>query len=328
MNRPPIERSRRDRTSRLALLLANAPPGLRGPLLMSVISFRPNATLESSFVIGDYRAAFAEYWETKFNSAVPVTALRSALDPPISVRTVLEFNKFALTNDATDVESYLETMTQHLADRLRACGRSSQRTLFPTNNCHVPAKSPRPAGGAIIGDLHQLIADGRKFSTVYADPPWQYDNDASRAAAANHYSTMPLDEICAEPVSKIAAENAHLHLWTTNGFLREVFEVINAWGFQYKSCLVWTKPEIGMGNYWRVSHEYLLLGVRGSLTFRDRTLPSWIHADRTIHSRKPAIVRSLIERVSPGPYLELYGREELPDSDWTVYGNEIERRHF
>ena len=80
--------------------------------------------------------------------------------------------------------------------------------------------------------------------------------------------------------------------------------------------------------YWRVSHEYLLLGVRGSLTFRDHTLPSWIQAHRTVHSRKPGVVRTLIERASPGPYLELYGREELPDSAWTVYGNQVERRLF
>ncbi len=78
----------------------------------------------------------------------------------------------------------------------------------------------------------------------------------------------------------------------------------------------------------RGSYEYLLLGVRGSLTFRDHTLPSWIQASRTVHSRKPGVVRTLIERVSPGPYLELYGREALPDSAWTVYGNQIERRLF
>jgi N6-adenosine-specific RNA methylase IME4 len=75
-----------------------------------------------------------------------------------------------------------------------------------------------------------------------------------------------------------------------------------------------------------VAHEFLLLGVRGSLTFQDRSIPSWIQAPRTVHSRKPAVVRELIERVSPGPYLEMYGREELPSSAWTVYGNQIEKR--
>lgn len=139
---------------------------------------------------------------------------------------------------------------------------------------------------------------------------------------------MSLAEIEAELVEQLAAANAHLQLWTTNAFLREAFRVVEAWGIQYKSCLIWVKGDLGIGNYWRVSHEYLLLGVRGSLTFRDRTLPSWIQADRTVHSRRPALVRTLIERVSAGPYLELYGREERPDSAWTVYGNQLERRFF
>jgi N6-adenosine-specific RNA methylase IME4 len=313
--------------SRLALLLEMVPPGRRGAILLSVSSFRPNATLDGSFAVGEFRAAFADYWETRFGAPVPVTALRAALDPPIPIRTVMEFNKFALTRDASDIDAYLATLLDHLCDRIQAFDRSAQLILFATDNGR--AKSTlRPAGGMIVGDLHSLIADARKFPTVCADPPWQYDNEASRGAAVNHYPTMSLDAICGEPVGKLAAENAHLHLWTTSGFLPDAFRVIEAWGFQYKSCLVWIKSDIGMGNYWRLSHEYLLLGVRGGLTFRDRTLPSWVQAERTIHSRKPAIFRALIERVSPGPYLELYGREELPDSGWTVYGNQVERRFF
>jgi N6-adenosine-specific RNA methylase IME4 len=129
---------------------------------------------------------------------------------------------------------------------------------------------------------------------------------------------MSIDAICAEPIDHLVEDNVHLHLWTTNAFLREAFDVIDARGFRFKSCLVWTKDEIGMGNYWRVSHEFLLLGVRGQLTFRDRTVRSWIQARRTRHSRKPGLVRALVETVSPGPYLELYGREELLNSAWTV----------
>jgi hypothetical protein len=102
--------------SRLASLLVTVPSGLRGPLLMSVVSFRPNENLDGSFVVGDYRAAFAEYWEARFKSAVPVTALRSALDPPIPIRTAIEFNKFALTRDAPDIDAYLATLVQYLAD--------------------------------------------------------------------------------------------------------------------------------------------------------------------------------------------------------------------
>ncbi|TWU62661.1 hypothetical protein V7x_43960 [Crateriforma conspicua] len=181
---------------------------------------------------------------------------------------------------------------------------------------------------SIVENLEELCSAEVEFCTVYADPPWSYTNKASRGAADNHYLTLDIEAICSEPVRHLVADNAHLHLWTTNAFLREAFDVMDAWGFQFKSCLVWIKPQLGMGNYWRVSHEYLLLGVRGSLPFADKTCRSWLLHRRTRHSRKPFAVRELIERVSPGPYLELYGREEQPRTQWTVYGNQVERRLF
>ena len=189
-----------------------------------------------------------------------------------------------------------------------------------------PGITPKPT--TVVRDLSQLVNSGRRFRTIYADPPWPYSNTAARGAAENHYRTMTLDDIRGEVVKDLVEADAHLHLWTTNAFLREAFDVIRAWGFKYKSCLIWTKPQLGMGNYWRVSHEYLLLGVRGNLPFRDRTVRSWQTARRTVHSRKPFLFRGLIEQVSPGPYLELYGREEHPNTDWTVYGNQVERRLF
>lgn len=180
----------------------------------------------------------------------------------------------------------------------------------------------------VVDSLTALVAAGRKFGTIYADPPWEYDKRVGRAAASRHYRTMSLTDICAEPVAQLVEENAHLHLWTTNGFLRDAFEVIEAWGFHYKSCFVWVKPQLGVGNYWRVSHEFLLLGVRGSLPFADRCQRSWLEATRTAHSHKPGIIRCLIEKVSPPAYLELYGREEIHEPGWTVYGNQVERRLF
>jgi N6-adenosine-specific RNA methylase IME4 len=190
------------------------------------------------------------------------------------------------------------------------------------------AAADRPALPSIVRNLRVLLDQGAKFSTIYADPPWPYSNTAARGAAEKHYRTLTLDSICKEPVKLLAAEKAHLHLWTTNGFLREAFDVIRAWGFEYKSCLIWIKPQLGMGNYWRVSHELLVLGVRGGLQFSDRTCRSWLAAPRTVHSRKPFAFRALVERVSPGPYLELYGREEQPNTGWTVYGDQVERRLF
>jgi N6-adenosine-specific RNA methylase IME4 len=120
---------------------------------------------------------------------------------------------------------------------------------------------------SIVTDLNELVRAGYTFPTVLADPPWRYSNTSSRGAAENHYPTMTLKQICDEPARQLVRAKAHLHLWTTNAFLEPAFEVVRAWGFEYKSCLIWAKPKIGMGNYWRVSHEFLLLGVRGDSDF-------------------------------------------------------------
>lgn len=178
-----------------------------------------------------------------------------------------------------------------------------------------------------VADLGELVQRGVRYGCIYADPPWAYSNKATRANVEDEYrSTMTVDEICQEPVSQLAADDCHLHLWTTNAFLFEAKRVIEAWGFEYKSCFVWVKPQMGIGNYWRVSHEFMLLGIRGKPEFRRRDCMSWGEFDRTAHSKKPAAVRRLIESVSPGPYLELYGRETVPN--WMVYGNEVARTLF
>ena len=169
--------------------------------------------------------------------------------------------------------------------------------------------------------------NGQKFGTIYADPPWQYGNQSTRASTDSHYGTMPLEEICDLPVESITADDAHLHLWTTNAFLFDAKQVMEAWGFEYRSCFVWVKPQIGIGNYWRVSHEFLLLGIRGDAKrFNDKSLRSWGEFDRTRHSAKPEKIREYIELASPGPYLEMFGRSEM--SGWTVFGNQIERKLF
>lgn len=116
MNSRPADTRRISRPSRLATLLEKVPPGLRGPLLMSAVSFRPDTTLETSFVVGECRAVFAEYWESQFAAPVPIAALRSALDPPIPTHTAIEFNKFALSGYAADIDAYLSTLTEYLAD--------------------------------------------------------------------------------------------------------------------------------------------------------------------------------------------------------------------
>jgi N6-adenosine-specific RNA methylase IME4 len=160
------------------------------------------------------------------------------------------------------------------------------------------------------------------FGCIYADPPWKYGNQGTRASTDNHYKTMGIDDLCAMPIAERAADNSHLHIWTTNAFIQEAFKVIEAWGFEYRSMFVWVKPQMGIGNYWRVSHEVMLLGIRGDAKrFNDKSMKSWIEADRTRHSAKPDSVREMVERASDGPYLELFGRK-LVDG-WTVFGNQV-----
>jgi N6-adenosine-specific RNA methylase IME4 len=175
-----------------------------------------------------------------------------------------------------------------------------------------------------VVSLDALVAQRRQFGTIYADPPWRYDNVASRGAAANHYRTLTVDELIAMPIRQLAADDAHLHLWTTNAFLFECPRLIEAWGFAFKSTFVWTKPRLGTGNYWRNSHEIMLTAVRGNaLSFSDRGLRSWLECERGRHSGKPERVRHYIERASPPPYLELFGRWEV--RGWTVWGDQVER---
>jgi N6-adenosine-specific RNA methylase IME4 len=156
------------------------------------------------------------------------------------------------------------------------------------------------------------------FPTVVADPPWRYDNKATRNAAEFHYPTMTLEELRA--IEPPAAADAHLYLWATVGFLREAFELVDAWGFAYKTTLTWCKPQIGLGNYFRVSTEHVLFGVRGRLPLERKDVPTWFVADRQHHSQKPESFYDLVERVSPGPYLDMFARRARPA--WTVWGDE------
>jgi len=187
------------------------------------------------------------------------------------------------------------------------------------------AREPAVLPGALLGDstlLDALVTHGQRFACLYADPPWQYTNTATRAAARNHYATLTLEALQALPVRQLTATNAHLHLWTTNAMLPEALQVMRAWGFSYKTMLVWCKPHIGLGNYWRNATEVLLLGVKGSLPFRDHGQRNWVVQKRGVHSRKPDRIRHLIETVSPPAYLELFAREAVPN--WVCWGNAIE----
>lgn len=160
------------------------------------------------------------------------------------------------------------------------------------------------------------------YRTIVADPPWQYGNKATRAAAEDHYPTMSITELCDLPVEEWAHDEAHLYLWATNGFLREAFDVLDAWGFTYKTTLTWVKPQLGLGNYFRSSTEHVLFGVRGGMKTLNSNQINWFEAKRGRHSQKPGLFFDLVEKCSPGPYLEMFARSRRL-GDWHSWGNEV-----
>lgn len=176
------------------------------------------------------------------------------------------------------------------------------------------------------GHVKSLAECGEKFRCIYADPPWKYGNQATRASTDNHYPTMTIEEIIELPVKELVEDRAVLFLWTTNGFLRESFRVMDAWGFEFKSSMVWVKPQMGIGNYVRNAHEFLMIGSRGGMRTDGKSQISWINARRGKHSKKPQEFRQVIEKMAPGPRLELFARETSPG--WCVWGNEVESTLF
>ena len=164
----------------------------------------------------------------------------------------------------------------------------------------------------------------KKFSVIYADPPWDIAQQGARGAV-KHYDLMTLDRIKAMPVADLAADNSTLLLWTTNAAVPQALEVMKSWNFLYKTNAIWWKGYMGLGNYFRNDHEILLHGVRGKAPFKFHGQRSTFVLPRQRHSEKPQELIPAIERILDGPYLELFARTR-PNShaDWSVWGNEIE----
>lgn len=177
----------------------------------------------------------------------------------------------------------------------------------------------------------------RRFPTILADPPWRFANKTGKVAPEHkrlsRYGTMGLDEIMALPVSEIATTQAHLYLWCPNALLPEGLAVMNAWGFRYKSNIVWHKIRKdggsdgrGVGFYFRNVTELILFGVRGK---NARTLApgrrqvNLLATRKREHSRKPDEQYQIIEACSSGPYLELFARGIR--EGWTTWGNQADK---
>lgn len=177
---------------------------------------------------------------------------------------------------------------------------------------------------------------GRRFATILADPPWQFQNKTGKVAPEHkrlaRYGTMTIDDIKALPVLDLAAPTAHLYLWVPNALLPEGLAVMAAWGFKYKSNLVWHKVRKdggsdgrGVGFYFRNVTELVLFGVRGKnarTLAPGRSQVNYLSSRKREHSRKPDELYSLIEACSPGPFVELFARGAQPG--WESWGNQAD----
>ena len=174
----------------------------------------------------------------------------------------------------------------------------------------------------------------KKFSTILADPPWQFQNSTGKIAPEhkrlNRYPTLDLEKIKELPVNEISKDRCHLYLWVPNALVNEGLEVMKSWGFKYKSNIIWQnirkdgEPDgRGVGFYFRNTTEMLLFGVKGKniRTLKPgRTQVNVIKSQKREHSRKPDEQYKIIESCSWGPYLELFARGKR--KNWTVWGNE------
>lgn len=198
----------------------------------------------------------------------------------------------------------------------------------------MPLKTIDPAE-----NLLQMCGE-QKFHTILADPPWQFQNRTGKMAPEhkrlNRYSTMKLEDILSLPVSSITAPASHLYLWVPNALLPDGLRVMEAWGFQYKSNLIWHKVRKdggsdgrGVGFYFRNVTELVLFGVKGKnvRTLQPgRSQVNLLATQKREHSRKPDEMYDIVEACSPGPYLELFARGVR--NKWIGWGDEAHEDYY
>lgn len=174
---------------------------------------------------------------------------------------------------------------------------------------------------AVLIMILTALGTWRKYKTIMLDPPWDI-NQKGKLGAINHYNLMTLDQIRNLPIPELAADDAHLWLWVPNGLVPEAIQLIKDWGFTYRNSFYWIKPRLGLGVYLRNASETVLFATRGKAPVLFKGQPNWLFAPLQDHSHKQEEMYEVIERVSPGPYLELFARRHR--HGWDSWGNEID----
>jgi N6-adenosine-specific RNA methylase IME4 len=240
----------------------------------------------------------------------------------------------AVERGAVSVSAAADIATQPIEEQREIVARGERAILRAAQDIRARKAEIRRAERierlAATCNQNTPFPSDRRYAVLCADPPWHFEvyNEESgvERAAGNYYPTMSLDEICALPVLSLAAPDAILFMWTTAPHLQESFQVLAAWGFEYKTNAVWLKDKIGLGYFVRNQHELLLVATRGDMPSPSpaNRPPSVISAPRREHSRKPDEAYALIEAMYPAlPKLELFARQRRPG--WDVWGNETDK---
>lgn len=200
----------------------------------------------------------------------------------------------------------------------------------------------------VVLPLFSPLASGEKpmkrYRTLVADPPWHYAHSWNSYRGAgkersvtqeSDYPTMTVDQIMNMGVGLWAEDRSHLYLWTTHAYMIQAHQIAKAWGFDVKSILTWIKRRpprdmerdsalddrwLGMGTYFRSVSEFVVFATRGNLDTKRTDEPTVFFAPRGVHSEKPAAFYDMVERMSPGPYLDVFARKQR--FNWDTFGNE------
>lgn len=181
-----------------------------------------------------------------------------------------------------------------------------------------------------VGMIENIYTTTKKYKTIYIDPPWPEKGGGKiKRGADAHYNLMSLNEIKALPIERLAdPDGCHIYMWVTNNYLPAGLECLKAWGFDYITTITWLKDRVGLGQYYRGITEHCLFGsTKKRLPYRflengkrAQGLTGFIEP-KTVHSRKPSKMRSMIEAVSSAPRIEIFAREEF--DGWDAFGNEL-----
>ena len=279
-----------------------------------------NVTIGGCFKIDGFRICSSE---KGLYVNMPATQDKGGNWKDVCWPVTAEFRK--QLNDAL-IDGYgqaIENLQATLEATKGAAEKPSLTGALKENAGKVKEQPTKPAPGS-------LMPETKQYGIIYADPPWHYDRKHGSGVAENHYPTMSIEEICALPVSELAAKDSALFLWATFPQLNEAFRVIDAWGFKYKTlAFLWLKQNrkadswfYGMGFWTRSNAEVCLLATRGRPKRQCAGIHQFVISHIEQHSKKPDEVRDkIVKLMGDQPRVELFARQKTPG--WDVWGNEV-----